>query len=356
MSIYHFSKTYQENLEQGPLTPKEIPQRDWRDRSTWETFLGFPLASKIGVPAGPLLNSSWIALARDLGFDFLTYKTIRSHKHPCHEAPNIIPVDCPSSLQLTSLPEKLFRKANFPENLESFGITNSFGNPSMSPQYLEEDIAKSRDLLYEGQVLAVSVFGTGQTLLKVTQDYVKTALFARKYGAHIIEANLSCPNIVGGKAPLYQDTEALYSIATSLKQALSDTPLIIKLGTFLKESSLENTLELCEKAHVDAVCGINTIQMEVVNDDHTAALGEERRRAGICGAPIRESALDFIKKAKKIIYEKNYSLKLLGTGGVTKPHHFQEFLDAGADLSLVATGMLFDPFIGLKYHKEPYVQ
>jgi hypothetical protein len=53
----------------------------------------FVVATPIGVPAGPLLNARWIEVAAKLGFDVLTYKTIRSVEFSGHPVPNMIYVD-----------------------------------------------------------------------------------------------------------------------------------------------------------------------------------------------------------------------------------------------------------------------
>jgi hypothetical protein len=36
------------------------------------------VASRLGVPAGPLLDSNWTSFAARMGFDIVTYKTIRT--------------------------------------------------------------------------------------------------------------------------------------------------------------------------------------------------------------------------------------------------------------------------------------
>ena len=41
-------------------------------------FCGIPVQSPLGIPAGPLLNSRWLLYYASLGFDVLTYKTVRS--------------------------------------------------------------------------------------------------------------------------------------------------------------------------------------------------------------------------------------------------------------------------------------
>ena len=41
-------------------------------------FLGHSLFAPIGVAAGPLLNGAWCLHYASLGFDLLTYKTVRT--------------------------------------------------------------------------------------------------------------------------------------------------------------------------------------------------------------------------------------------------------------------------------------
>src|SRR5579885_1311475 len=89
--IYDIEKTYAVNAAEGPFFQGEIPKRPHSDHRI--DFLGFSLRSPIGVPAGPLLNSRWVALAAKLGYDLPVYKTIRSFAHPGHGLPNMVFVD-----------------------------------------------------------------------------------------------------------------------------------------------------------------------------------------------------------------------------------------------------------------------
>ncbi len=41
-------------------------------------FFGLPVRSRFGVPASVLVNSRWMGTYARLGFDILTYKTVRS--------------------------------------------------------------------------------------------------------------------------------------------------------------------------------------------------------------------------------------------------------------------------------------
>src|SRR5579871_1666937 len=91
--IYDIHKTYLENADKGPFFIGPFPKRTFPPKEEWIDFLGHPVASAIGVPAGPLLTSNWIALAGKLGFDIPIYKTIRSGEHPSHPLPNMVFVD-----------------------------------------------------------------------------------------------------------------------------------------------------------------------------------------------------------------------------------------------------------------------
>ncbi len=98
LPIYDIQKTYLENAESGPFFTDSIPDRVWKPESEWIDFLGFQVASPIGVPAGPLLNSKWTTLAARLGFDIVIYKTIRECECPSHPLPNVMFVDTGGSI------------------------------------------------------------------------------------------------------------------------------------------------------------------------------------------------------------------------------------------------------------------
>ena len=87
MNAYRIDRTYEWNYDNAPALPpavrvEEIPGR-------WD-FCGLPIASPLGVPAGPLLNSRWMLYYAALGFDVLTYKTVRSTARTSYPLPNVL--------------------------------------------------------------------------------------------------------------------------------------------------------------------------------------------------------------------------------------------------------------------------
>lgn len=349
--LYDIHKTYLENADKGPFFSGSLPERVWSPESEWIDFLGKKIASPIGIPAGPLLNSKWTALAARLGFDVLTYKTIRCREHPSHPLPNVMFVDTLGPIDCERIGASLHPLKEKPESSEDLAITNSFGNPSRDPGYLAMDIHLAARSLVKGQVLIVSVFGTGNSLDEMEQDFIKAALLAVSSGAHIIEANFSCPNVSSGGS-LYSDPEAAYKLAKKIVRAIKPVPLIVKVGFLKDPQDLESILLSLAKAGVRGVCGINTIPMQVVDDGGSPSLGEGRKKSGICGAPIRPMALTFVKIARSIIDRHRLDLELLGCGGITLAEHFSQFLQAGVAVAMTATGMMWDPYLAIKYHKQ----
>src|SRR5687768_10572930 len=90
LSRYDRGQTYAWNYSHAP-DPIDVPlapvHGDWR-------FCGLPVGSPLGVPAGPLLNGRWCLYYASLGFDVLTYKTVRSRERACYPLPNLQPVAC----------------------------------------------------------------------------------------------------------------------------------------------------------------------------------------------------------------------------------------------------------------------
>lgn len=347
--LYDIDKTYLENIEQGPQFSGPLPERERPPRESWVDFLGKKVASPLGVPAGPLLSEKWTTLAARLGFDIVTYKTIRSLEYAGHPLPNILYIDAKDMGEDEGVVHTLKQQ---PHSLKDLAITNSFGMPSQDRDFLFQDIARARQALGEGQVLVVSIVGTPGQEKDFIEDFVETAFLAKQAGAEIIEANFSCPNVSTGEGSVYQDSKQVERLSLALKKVLGPIPLIIKVGVFSDFEGLKQVLIAAERSGVQAVSGINTISREVLNEEGRSPFDSARVRSGICGAPIRKKALEFITRARAVIQQENLDLQLIGVGGVITPEHIDDFLVKGADFVQVATGMMWNPYLAQEYHQR----
>lgn len=401
-STYDFSSTYQENLERGPGFEGELPPlRETFPRAC--RLLDFELASPFGIPAGLLLDSRWISLYARLGFDLLTYKTVRTRRHESLPFPNCLFVE-PGSLldpaqrvparplspegkrrtipwigeeargdlrelrgstgeeegppvwQLTpvALPPRLRARLQLqPRHLEEITITNSFGMPSRDPSVWQADMERSKSLLQKGQILIASVVGSSdprEGLSCLAEDYVRCAMLAQEAGADIIELNYSCPNSSSREGALYADPETSSHISRRVQRALRGTPLFLKVGYFPHDEPLDAVVR-ANAPFVQGIVGINSVKLPVAGPD-----GEEvlpgRSESGICGAGIRRCGLDFVGKVAEIRKRERYDFVLVGVGGVMTPRDIEGYLAQGADAVQSCTGAMWNPYLAQEWHKQ----
>ena len=293
--FYNPEKSYQKNFAEGPfgifasgeiIENKGTPKYD---------FLGFKVHSPFGIPAGPLINGNFVQAALDKGFDIVTYKTVRSGKYPCHQWPNVLSVKIDGDLTLEKATRKLIANHEYGEPL---AITNSFGVPSLAPEFWQKDLAKVVKNTRPGQIVVGSFQGTkkeGQSAEEYINDYRVTAKILKATGVKIIEVNLSCPN-EGTNNLLCYDTARSVKVAKVIKETIEKIPLIIKIGYFKDKNALENFVKEIGSL-VQGISAINTISAEIVNENGRQALpGEGRLRSGVCGHAIKWAGLDMVKK------------------------------------------------------------
>jgi dihydroorotate dehydrogenase len=318
-------------------TQKKYPETIALERKpSSKSLFGYPINSQIGIPACAIMTSAGIEWAARSGFDILTYKTVRSSPFAGHPLPNIVFLEGLVAAPFESGP---------------MTIANSMGIPSLPLDVVLQDIVKAKNSLLPGQVLIVSIIGNPSEEKTVEEDFAFLAQEVAKAGAHIIEANLSCPNLHSPLAT-YKDPAAVSKIAKAICEAVVDIPVILKVGIFDSFEQMKAVFKAAVQSHAKGICGINSVPMEILDVNGCPAFGESRRIAGVSGDYIRPLALDFVISGRRIIEEENLDLVLLGTGGITKPEHFDLFLEKGADIALSATGSMWNPDLAIEFHSS----
>ncbi|MBI3684684.1 MAG: dihydroorotate dehydrogenase [Acidobacteria bacterium] len=279
---YDIRRTYDWNYEHAPAHPPvlEVPPCPGR----WD-FCGLvAVNSPLGVPAGPLLNSRWILHYAALGYDVLTYKTVRSSRRDSYDLPNLLPVETGA---LTGEGGTVTEA----ESSNSWAI--SFGMPSRDPHVWRDDIGRARKGLRQGQVLVVSVVASpqpGWTMEQVAEDFAICARWAAESGAQAVEANLSCPNVCTQEADLYLSAEASGLIAATVRQAIGRVPLALKVGLFARRELAEAVVAAISP-YADALSTTNSITATVRPRDGSGLLFGGLRR-GVGGAAITTRCLE----------------------------------------------------------------
>ncbi|MGI9474302.1 MAG: hypothetical protein ACR2NZ_22365 [Rubripirellula sp.] len=337
---YDRHETYRWNYEHAPKAIDQLVAPmpgDWR-------FCGRSVESPLGVAAGPLLNGKWCLYYAGLGFDVLTYKTVRSGQRDCYPLPNLQPVNCGD---LTGHEARL---SPSPDMGGSWAV--SFGMPSAAPETWRRDIEWTRHHLAAEKVLAVSVVGTmqdGWTIEQLADDYAQCAAWAVESGADCIETNFSCPNVTTCDGQLYLDANASNQVARTVKAAIGPVPLIIKIGHL---DSVDQTAMLLDAVSEEAtaLAMTNSIATTIGHSDDSLLF--DRQQRGICGRGIRDSSIAQVERFSQQIDRRQSSLEIIGVGGVERASDLQRYLSAGASACHSATAVMTDPSVALRIRAE----
>ena len=346
VSRYDIGRAYDWNYEHapGPRGWEELPAPP-KVPGEWQ-FCGIPVGSPLGVPAGPLLNSAWILYYARLGFDVLTYKTVRSGYRASYEPPNLLPV----------MVRQLAGEGGEVPAASSEGVYDtwaiSFGMPSKEPEEWRADVEAARRGLGSKQVLSVSVVASpedGWTMTQVADDFAQCAAWAVDAGAHVVEANLSCPNVCTKEADLYLAAEAAGEIASTVRARLGRTPLVLKIGLFQTDEQAE-ALVRAVSPYANALSSTNSITAAVRGADGEPLFGGLRR--GIGGAAIGKRCNEELSMLSRTIRVAGSDLLLVGVGGVMTADDVRARLAAGAHNVHLATAPMLDPLVGLRIREQ----
>lgn len=333
---YDCEQSYDWNYQHAPqVTEGRFATRDscvGGDSQAAARFLGLPVDCPVGVAAGPLLNGRWLLHYAQLGYDILTYKTVRSRARECYAQPNLQPIQ-PSTVSAGQVVEASDRMHG------SWAI--SFGMPSQPPEVWTRDLAWTRERLPPHKVLVVSVVATaepGWSLQEVAADYAQCAKLAVEHGAHAVEVNFSCPNVQSVDGQLYQDVPAAIVVAETVRAAIPSCPLVVKIGLVLSDAQATALFNALSPI-VSAISMTNCIACRVRRDGAWLFDGAPR---GIGGAAIREASIAQIAKFSKLRSQSSSTLELIGVGGIAEPAHARAYLQAGANSVQVATAAMLD--------------
>lgn len=343
---YRIGESYDWNYDHAPERPPEVVAAPPPVPGAW-TFCGLPVASPLGIPAGPLLNSRWILYYAALGFDVLTYKTVRSRYRASYPVPNLLWVD---GAPLQGEGSELVA-ARDPEAAASWAI--SFGMPSKDPADWRADIERARRGLGAGQVLSVSVVASpeaGWTIANLADDFAQCAAWAADAGAQVVEANLSCPNVCTKEADLYLAPDAAAEIASTIRARLPRAvPLALKIGLFPGEEQAA-ALVRAVSPFAAALATTNSITATVRGAGGSVLFDGLKR--GIGGALITRRCNEELAMLRRIVELQQSPLKLIGVGGVMNAQDVRDRLAAGAEHVHLATAAMKRPAIGLEIRRE----
>ena len=307
------------------------------------TLFDRQLNSSLGISAGPLLNSKWVEAYARVGFDILTYKTVRSTAVAAHPLPNIRAVENREQAAIAT------RRASLNGNLT---IAVSMGMPSMEPDVWRKDVRRAADRIGDGQMLIVSVVGTpppGGDAEALVADYAQCAAWAAEAGADAVEVHLACPDPFAEQPQLVYENIPLAAQILYRTRTRVSVPVLAKLGVFRSPRLLHETATKLAPWASGFVL-VHGVERRVVDEEGKPAF-EGRERATVVGADT--FAVSSRQVGEMISWRKAgaWDRPILAVGGIASVERAIFLLREGADAALVATAALFDPLFAVRFRQ-----
>ncbi|MGO9699096.1 MAG: hypothetical protein ACLPX7_07530 [Xanthobacteraceae bacterium] len=353
--LYRLDQTFEQNAAAGPNFAgpyPDVPSTPMKD------FLGYRVASRFGIAASLVVNERWFELYSRLGFDLLTYKTIRSRERRAHSPPNWLYLDEPNLAERSCSDAAIALKTvdGIPAAPLTTTAVGSIGMPSSAPEVWRRDIRNCRARLRAGQVLIVSVVGTadaGTSEAEFVADFSALAAEAKDAGAQVVELNFSCPNVGRRESEVYRDTDSAVKIAKAARAAIGSLPLLVKVGVIEQHEQMSGLLQSLSGI-VDGVVMINAPRRMILDKTGAPAFGSNRAHAGMMGGATFDVAMQCLQNAVNIVQRDRLPLHVLAVGGVHSPERVSAFFDVGAYAVLAASACAWDPYLAIRAkHHDP---
>jgi dihydroorotate dehydrogenase len=337
-TVYRVDRSYAWNYGHAPALPRS---RRLPPAAPGRLF-DQDVASRLGIAAGPLMNSKWVAGYARIGYDVLTYATVTSTFRPAYPLPNIRQVESREHAAVA------LRR---PHVDGSVTLAVSLGMPSMEPDVWRKDVRRAKDALTRGQLLVVSVAGTlppGGDHEALIADYARCAVWAAEAGADAIEVHLAVPDPFAEHAQMIFENvplsaQILYRIRTSIGQ-----PIIAKVGMFRSPRLLHETATKLAP-WTNGFVLVHGVLRRVTDEEGKAAFeGLGRDLADVVGAETFPVCARQVEEMLAWRKAGAWDRAVLAVGGITTTERALHLLHEGADAVLVSTAALVDPSFAVR--------
>ena len=215
------------------------------------------------------------------------------------------------------------------------GMLNSVGlqNPGVE-SFVENDLPW---LLTKDVAVIANITGTS------VEQYVQMAERLAGTGVHLLEMNISCPNVKCGGMAFGTQPKMVEEVVSAAK-AKAKKPLIVKLSPNVTD--IAEIARAAESAGADALSLINTLLgMRIDIEKRRPILSNVM--GGLSGPAVFPVAVRMVYQVRKAV-----SVPILGMGGIRTGRDIVEMLLAGADAVAMGTVMFNDPTAPVKALRE----
>ncbi len=213
------------------------------------------------------------------------------------------------------------------------GILNAIGlqNPGVE-YFLEHELPWLRE---RGATVIANVAGAQ------LEDYIAAAeLLDNADGVHMLELNISCPNVKEGGVAFGVKPESVENITRQVKAHVKNKPLIIKLSPNVAD--IRDNAKAAEAGGADAVSLINTL-LGMKIDTRTRRPILANITGGLSGPAVFPVALRMVWQVASVT-----KLPILGMGGVSTADDAIAMMICGATAVALGTACFANPYAPLE--------
>ena len=215
------------------------------------------------------------------------------------------------------------------------GMLNSVGlqNPGID-YFIQNELP---NLMTKNTVILANIAGsTPEECAEVAEKLDNTDV-------HMIELNISCPNVKQGGAAFGTSCDMAEQVTAAVRKA-TKKPLIVKLSPNV--TSITEIAKAVESAGADAVSLINTL-LGMRIDIHTRRPVLRNNVGGLSGAGIFPVAVRMVWQTANAV-----KIPVIGMGGVNTGEDAIELMMAGASAVQVGMAVFTDPYAPVKIIRQ----
>ncbi len=207
------------------------------------------------------------------------------------------------------------------------GMLNSVGlqNPGVD-YFIEHELP---NLLTKDTVIIANCAGS------TVEDCTEMAKKLNRTGVHMIELNISCPNVKAGGLAFGVDCQSAATVTHAVKNAAPDKPVMVKLSPNVTD--ITAIAKAVEAAGADAVSLINTLLgMRIDLASRRPIL--KQNVGGLSGPAVFPVAVRMVWQVANAV-----SIPVMGMGGVSTWKDAAEMMLAGATCVQVGAALFQNP-------------
>ncbi len=215
------------------------------------------------------------------------------------------------------------------------GMLNSVGlqNPGID-HFIKKELPY---LMTKDLVVLSNIAGS------TVDECVQVAEKLESTDAHMIEPNISCPNVKQGGAAFGTSCEMAAEVTRQVRK-VTTKPLVVKLSPNV--TSIVDIAKAVEDAGADAVSLINTLLGMRINID-TGRPILHNNVGGMSGPAVFPIAVRMVWQVANAV-----KIPVIGMGGVSSGRDAIELMMAGASAVQVGAAIFTDPFAPVKIIDE----